>query len=167
MCSTSMALSFDKNENPKNRVRENQTSRANLAKCAALFAVTIRQSYKVRASPSTLPKAQPPRWVATQIVPTSIMPLWSDDIHLAESHDGESDLRGNTEKITETKTFSRACGDRLCWTLRVRAEVLVRSYAIAVQGNVASHRRKQCPYEATTSTWLKALVVRSEPRRTQ
>jgi hypothetical protein len=40
---------------------------------------------------------------------------------------------------------------------------LVRSCAIAVQANAASHRRKQCPYEATTSTWLKALVVRSEP----
>ena len=30
---------------------------------------------------------------------------------------------------------------------------LVRSCAIAVQGNDVSHPRKQCPYEATTSTW--------------
>jgi hypothetical protein len=39
---------------------------------------------------------------------------------------------------------------------------LVRSCAIAVQRNAVFHRCKQCPYEATTSTRLKALVVRSE-----
>jgi hypothetical protein len=34
---------------------------------------------------------------------------------------------------------------------------LVRSCAIAVQGNDVSHLRKQCPYEATTATWLNSL----------
>jgi hypothetical protein len=34
---------------------------------------------------------------------------------------------------------------------------LVRSCAIAVQRNDVSHLRKQCPYEATTATWLNSL----------
>jgi hypothetical protein len=66
-------------------------------------------------------------------------------------------------KLPERKLSVDLASINFADVFKIAPKSLVGSCAIAVQRNDVSHQLKQCPYEATTSTWLNSLVVRSEP----